>query len=182
MFDPRPPILPSDPHFSIYSSSDPACNDPSLENFWVWASLPPLRLGQFEHSVTSVSWWCTGAEILVRRAEDLGGGPRFQSHPRLTFQSCSRYQLNIWEVKPHQNRPSKSRILAGYQKVGTRLERERKREREKEKERERERERGGGFSKKLERSVMQLLVVFLICHEEKRGLHGALMNNSFLFC
>ena len=22
------------------------------------------------------------------------GGPRFQSHPRLTFQSCSRYQLN----------------------------------------------------------------------------------------
>ena len=24
----------------------------------------------------------------------VSGGPRFQSHPRLTFQSCSRYQLN----------------------------------------------------------------------------------------
>ena len=30
------------------------------------------------------------AQRLARRAED----PRFQSHPRLTFQSCPRYQLN----------------------------------------------------------------------------------------
>ena len=35
------------------------------------------------------------AQRLARRAEDRdSGGPRFQSHPRLTFQSCSRYQLN----------------------------------------------------------------------------------------
>ena len=36
--------------------------------------------------------WLDGAEVST-----LGwgsGGPRFQSHPRLTFQSCSRYQLN----------------------------------------------------------------------------------------
>ena len=36
-------------------------------------------------------------------------------NPNLTFQSCSRYQLINWGVKPHQNRPSKSRIFAGYQ-------------------------------------------------------------------
>ena len=36
--------------------------------------------------------WLDGAEVSA-----LGwgsGGPRFQSHPRLTFQSCSRFQLN----------------------------------------------------------------------------------------
>ena len=37
-------------------------------------------------------WWLDGAEV---SASGWGsGGPRFQSHPRLTFQSCSRYQLN----------------------------------------------------------------------------------------
>ena len=30
----------------------------------------------------------------------------FQSHSRLTSQSCSYYQLNNWRVKRHQNRPS----------------------------------------------------------------------------
>ena len=36
--------------------------------------------------------WLDGAEV---SASGWGsGGPRFQSHPRLTFQSCSRYQLN----------------------------------------------------------------------------------------
>ena len=36
--------------------------------------------------------WLAGAEV---SASGWGsGGPRFQSHPRLTFQSCSRYQLN----------------------------------------------------------------------------------------
>ena len=38
------------------------------------------------------STWLDGAEV---SASGWGsGGPRFQSHPRLTFQSCSRYQLN----------------------------------------------------------------------------------------
>ena len=38
------------------------------------------------------SGWLDGAEV---SASGWGsGGPRFQSHPRLTFQSCSRYQLN----------------------------------------------------------------------------------------
>ena len=36
--------------------------------------------------------WLDGAEV---SASGWGsGGPRFQSHPRLTFQSCSRFQLN----------------------------------------------------------------------------------------
>ena len=36
--------------------------------------------------------WLDGAEV---SASGWGsGGPRFQSNPRLTFQSCSRYQLN----------------------------------------------------------------------------------------
>ena len=36
--------------------------------------------------------WLDGSEV---SASGWGsGGPRFQSHPRLTFQSCSRYQLN----------------------------------------------------------------------------------------
>ena len=55
------------------------------------------------------------AHRLARRAEDREV-PGSSPHPRLTFQSCSRYQLNqLGGVKPHQNRPSKSRILAGYQ-------------------------------------------------------------------
>ena len=42
------------------------------------------RANNQSHSVT---WWPS--------ASGWGsGGPRFQSHPRLTFQSCSRYQLN----------------------------------------------------------------------------------------
>ena len=55
-----------------------------------------------------------GAEVSMSGWEL--GGPRFQSHPRLTFQLYSPYQLiNQLESKPHQNQPSKSRILAGYQ-------------------------------------------------------------------
>ena len=39
--------------------------------------------------------WLDGAEV---SASGWGSrGPRFQSHPRLTFQSCSRYQLNQLE-------------------------------------------------------------------------------------
>ena len=59
-------------------------------------STPESRI----HSVKSV-WhygfeyyltWLDGAEV---SASGWGsGGPRFQSHQRLTFQSCSRYQLN----------------------------------------------------------------------------------------
>ena len=36
--------------------------------------------------------WLDGAEVSASGWRS--GGPRFQSHPRLTFQSCSRYQLN----------------------------------------------------------------------------------------
>ena len=43
-------------------------------------------------SSKSVAGSLYGAEV---SASGWGsGGPRFQSHPRLTFQSCSRYQLN----------------------------------------------------------------------------------------
>ena len=45
------------------------------------------------------------------------GGPRFQSHPRLTFQSCSRYQLNQLGSKAASESTSKSWILAGYQMI-----------------------------------------------------------------
>ena len=36
--------------------------------------------------------WLDGAEVSA--SGWWSGGPRFQSHSRLTFQSCSRYQLN----------------------------------------------------------------------------------------
>ena len=48
------------------------------------------------------------------------GGPRFQSHPRLTSQSCSRYHLNQLGSKAASEstfdpKLIDSRILAGYQ-------------------------------------------------------------------
>ena len=49
------------------------------------------------------------------------GGPRFQSNPRLTFQSCSRYQLNQLGSKAASESTFKSRILAGYQIIDVTL-------------------------------------------------------------
>ena len=55
-------------------------------------------LGNLQVTITfiHITWldlaWLDGAEV---SASGWGsGGPRFQSHPRLTFQSCSHYQLN----------------------------------------------------------------------------------------
>ena len=54
--------------------------------------------------------WLDGAKV---SASGWGsGGPRFQSHPRLTFQSCSCYQGS---EAASESTFSKSRILAGYQ-------------------------------------------------------------------
>ena len=57
----------------------------------------PAHIASFRQNnliawMSSSSAWLDGAEV---SASGWGsGGPRFQSHPRLTFQSCSRYQLN----------------------------------------------------------------------------------------
>ena len=64
-------------------------------------------------SSPSSSTWLDGAEV---SASGWGSGdPRFQSHPRLTFQSCSRYQLNQLGSKAASESTFKRRILAGYQ-------------------------------------------------------------------
>ena len=72
-----------------------------------------LTIFHVEYTVYRYIAWLDSAKV---SASGWGsGGPRFQSHPRPTLQSCSRYRLNQLGSKPHQNLPSKSRILAGYQ-------------------------------------------------------------------
>ena len=67
-----------------------------LHSCWVSSMLSNLTADFFafhliENPLMLIAW-LDGAEV---SAFGWGSrGPRFQSHPRLTFQSCSRYQLN----------------------------------------------------------------------------------------
>ena len=51
-----------------------------------------LFIRKFTSRCTFNTTWLDGTEVSTLGKES--GGPRFPSHPRLTFQSCSRYQLN----------------------------------------------------------------------------------------
>ena len=68
--------------------------------------------GPNKSHLTSIMW-LDGAEV---SASGWGsGGPWFQSHPRLTFQSCSRYQLNQLGSKAASESTFKKSNIAGYQ-------------------------------------------------------------------
>ena len=58
---------------------------------------------------------CRADEVIARRAEDREVPGSSPGHPRLTFQSCSHYQLNQLGSKAASESTFKSRILAGYQ-------------------------------------------------------------------
>ena len=63
---------------------------------WSWPAPATLAGNKIWSTSTMApaytSLWLDGTEV---SASGWGsGGPGFQSHPRLTFQSCSRYQLN----------------------------------------------------------------------------------------
>ena len=72
------------------------CREHRLPNLTPNCSLSLARSSSKDPFHYTGTWtgkaWLDGAEV---NASGWGsGGPRFQSHPRLTFQSCSRFQLN----------------------------------------------------------------------------------------